>query len=267
MVAAFELPKETTCFFVSLGKKLAITSTSPSISHLAVPSEKGRNWLNECRKSFESDVQGGLAACYFHVQRIESIERQLAIAALECIPELKMLPGTGYGSGNTRVLDIEYQAAYFALRRTLEYTAVATAAFFRSDCHRIKALDKTLANREPAKVRQLVEEVLHGLPTLLPGLISEDRAKSRGVRDKLAHWESIAAGTLNISCHSDGVTVGLAGGGEELNFWFDTFKTEIRHQNGLGVLLLGPLMRRQLVCVEALVRDLVRALGLDGTVE
>lgn len=43
-----------------------------------------------------------------------------------------------------------------------------------------------------------------------------DREVQRSVRDRLAHWEAVDAGTLHVVLSAEGIMVYLAGGGEEL---------------------------------------------------
>jgi len=244
----FELPG-------TLGERLREAhEQAQRLTSLTVEGGARRDWLTPLRNGL-GHVEQGLTASHYHLERAEGWE-DLAIDTFRGrLPVVEHAGSTGGTfSFSLPQLTFEYQAFVFALRRTLEYLAGATAAFFKRDGNRVKDLAKIVNGAEPLERSDAVRDrVSEALPAL--GLSS---GHERSVRDRLAHYEAIDAGTFNVWWDPAGkVTVGLAGGGEEL--WFDgvdlPLPTETR---------LTSVLKRQLRDVEDLVVGVCCDLGLVG---
>jgi hypothetical protein len=170
------------------------------------------------RVSFQQSLQhvsDGLAAAHYHHTQVVRIERRVTELVMDNRDLFADMPGLerGFTFGpRCRPLAFEFQAFLFAERRTLEYLAVAIARFSR-DCHRIKGLGKALVGQEPRGPRERVEARLdRDLPTF--GLSSSSR---RDARDRVAHWEAVDAGQINILVLASGeIRIAIFGGEEGL---------------------------------------------------
>ena len=154
----------------------------------------------------------GLAVANYHVQRVAEIEADLA-AMFRSLDDPPPSSSVGFRS---RKLDAEYQAFVFALRRAIEYFAAAVAAYFKTDCSRVRKVVAAIGGCEPhAPCVGAVAAVQTGL-SLLPDVLTQGNARS--VRDRMAHWEFVAAGSLQAAWDETGQlrVTGIAGGGEEL---------------------------------------------------
>jgi len=138
-VAGFSPPRAMTDGFFALHKDL-IETIPAGFAHLNPKSADAPDWLARVRHAILTSVQEGLYASLYHLIRTESIENAGLAIAERHAPSLGMPPSSGAGGGNSRALNCEYQAFAFAIRRTLEYLAVATAAFFKTECHSIRRL-------------------------------------------------------------------------------------------------------------------------------
>jgi hypothetical protein len=112
------------------------------------------------------------------------------------------------GLGYTRALDIEYQAFILAIRRCLDYLACALACFFLREADSFRTFPKSIAKtRFPEVAASLTEAHARHVPqlefVLAPG--------RKSVRHRIAHYEFVSAGTVNLG--ADGFF--LVGGPED----------------------------------------------------
>jgi hypothetical protein len=152
---------------------------------------------------------------------------------------------------HSRPLLAEYQALEFALRRTLEYLAGATSAYFKTDGQRFRTLALTISEKRPlAASRRVRERLAAGDVEQLIG----ERAGAKSVRDRIAHHESVSPGVINIGRKFDGALwVRLHGEAENLNSSFDVEYTET----------LTEVLRRRIERVEDLAFGIFSDLGLS----
>lgn len=262
-VAGFSPPRAMTDGFFALHKDL-IETIPVGLAHLNPKNADAPDWLARLRHAVLTSVQEGLYASQYHLTRVESIEDAVVEIAKRHAPSLDMPPGSGAGGGNSRALNCEYQAFAFAIRRTLEYLAVATAAFFKTECHSIRRLGGAINSREPADIRSRVQSALAEHLPLLRDILPDDKHSDRSLRDRLAHWESVPAGSFNVSKTSWGYDIGVAGGGHELPP-FRPRPSEAANSSGQMVAAsktLGPVLREQYERVERAVFDVLGAIGI-----
>lgn len=215
-LAGFDLPTEVERRFLAIWASLKADPKPPSLARLTVGGGARRDWYMPLVGFILGDVQEGIACCYYHLSRIEEIERQIS-ALSKLLPEVRdILSNVGTAGGNTRALDFEYQAFVFALRRTLEYFANSVGSFFKKQMRSFKDLRGDLADAMPEDFRERVVKSLdRAMGDLIKsGLLSQGEEKS--VRDRLAHRNAVSAGAFHVSYTPDSVLVGIFGGGEKL---------------------------------------------------
>jgi hypothetical protein len=259
--AGFNMPIDTEKRFVHLSL-LVEGSTDADLL-------KGLN--QEWQKKFKiiASIEEGLAASYYHLNNISLIEREVISQALDKAlivrPEFFV---TGIEILNTRRLDFEYQALILSLRRTLDYLAISTGAFFKRECNSIRKLSKTsIKDADPEEIRSRIISKLEEKLKALPELVSLEGDRS-AVRDAIAHRFPVGAGTLNILYTQDMIiTISFVGGGEKVFPWDPGRKKEIISGGvgqRIGVILLTPTLQALLLEVENLVFDIYRELGFES---
>lgn len=191
------------------------------LAHLAVREGK-LDWRERLARHMGHALEG-LAVGNYHYTRTLEIERDIAttLSSLETAPPSSTM---GFAS---RKLNAEYQAFVFALRRSMEYFAAAVAAFFKTDCRRIRTLEKSIAGREPTERSEKTLEVVQRALAKQPNLLTARDEQKKSVRDRLAHEEYVWAGTFNAAWDDDGelTIVAIIGGGEELPGFSDPART------------------------------------------
>ena len=215
-IAGFDLPAEVKRKFLAIYSSLRARPRPPWLARLTVEEGARRDWYTPLVESILGDVQEGVACCHYHLSRVEEIENQL-IALVGSLPEVcDILSNVGTAGGNTRVLDFEYQAFVFALRRTLEYFANSVGSFFKKQMRSFKNLRGDLANAMPEDFRERVGKSLDRArgDLIKSGLLSQGEEKS--VRDRLAHRKTVGAGAFHVNYAPDRISVGVFGGGEDL---------------------------------------------------
>ena len=265
-IAGFELPETAKNKFLAFHSAVTRTPRLPILLRLTIEGGSRRDWLQPFINTALGHVQEGLAASYYHIANVESIEREIINLASTALEELQIPTYSCVGGGNTRRLDFEYQAFVFALRRTMEYFAVSVGTFFKHPVHRIRALASSIDQAEPLELSRRVQarlnESLRTLSDLLPPADTE-----RAVRDQLAHWEAVAAGVFNISAGPDGIFIGIAGGGENLHAW-DTgtrLEPQRQRQGSIEFVRLAPVLQEQVSRVETMIFGVYEELGLMST--
>src|SRR5438093_1451181 len=170
-IAGFELPETAKNKFQAFYAAVTRTPRLPVLVRLTIEGGSRLDWLQPFINAV-GHVQEGLAASYYHIANVDSIEREIINLASAALRELKIPTYSCVGGGNTRRLDFEYQAFVFALRRTMEYFSVSVGTFFKRPVHRIRALAKSIEQAEPLELSQRVQtrldESLRSLSDLLP---------------------------------------------------------------------------------------------------
>lgn len=262
-IAGFELPATTKSKFLAVHAAVTRTPRLPVLASLTVEGESRRDWLKPFTEAVLGHVQEGLAASYYHLTNVESIEREITTFASAAVGDLRIPMGSGIAGGNTRRLNFEYQAFVFAVRRTMEYFAVSVGSVFKREAHRIRTLAASIEGAEPVELGKRVQlklnDSLQNLSDLLPPAESE-----RSVRDQLAHWKAVDAGVFNISAGPNGTFIGIAGGGENIRAWDSGAVVEPRRQKELAIELtrLSPVLQDQVARVESMIFGVYAELGI-----
>lgn len=166
-------------------------------------------WYHRHVNGVLGDVRGGLAAAYYHQSRLAELEHNL-VAALQATGIADRLGnGMGMGFGATRKLDFEYQAFILACRRTLDYLAGALAAYFKTEASSFRKLPKSINAGKPSSVSAAIKDAHSRHVGDLDYIMAEGR---QSVRNRIAHYEFVSAGTININQRG----LMLVGGGEGL---------------------------------------------------
>ncbi|HSS05383.1 MAG TPA: hypothetical protein VLK89_09415 [Solirubrobacterales bacterium] len=155
----------------------------PALGRLAPHGGAQRDWLAVLRGGSQS-VRDGMTACHYHVSRIEQIENEVISF---CERREDLFPEGRDTSFRIPSLSAEYAALQFALRRTLDYAAIAISAFFKTDGGSFRRLDRTVDGREPTECSdaikcRLAEQDLSGVRGTEDG---------HSVRDQLAHHRAV----------------------------------------------------------------------------
>lgn len=124
----------------------------------------------------------------------------------------RALGNSAVGIGNTLIWDFEYQAFVFAYRRCLDYLTRGLAAFFRHEFHSFTDFSKNFRGLVPENVANALA-VVHGKHCGNFAFVMSAGGR-RSVRDKIAHYEWINAGAINLNRFG----FILMGGGENLPF-------------------------------------------------
>ncbi|MCK9704968.1 hypothetical protein [Pseudomonas syringae] len=207
-VANYELPdKHKTCFreFHSY-----ITSPQPNFISELRSDPKKEHWYILLVNGVLGNAQQSFACVAYHQERLKNIESNL----IEIINTHKPSTLTGestWGLGGTSVLDFEYQAYVLAYRRCLDQFARGMGAFFKNQSNSFRTFPAFLERQKPQDVARSLSEIHGKYAHHFEFVFSEGGITS--VRDRIAHYEFVPAGCMNIS--SRGVM--FVGGGENLN--------------------------------------------------
>ncbi|MBI2955803.1 MAG: hypothetical protein HYY26_00690 [Acidobacteria bacterium] len=259
----FELAEGTRQRFLRLHHVINATPRLPILERLVPTRDLHRHWLRIFTDSAIGYTQEGLAACYYHLNNLGSLESEMVTLVVSHVDELRLQPGQVMAVGNTRRLDFEYQAFVLAVRRTLEYFAVSVGAFFKREAHRIRGLADSIRGSEPEEISTRaitrLNASLNQIAYVLP--LAEQMTT---IRDQLAHWRPVPAGTLNITRGPDRIYVGLLGGGQNLRLWNSEVEVRptLREENGVVIGLLSPLLADELTRVEDFMFSVYADMGL-----
>jgi hypothetical protein len=116
------------------------------------------------------------------------------------------------GPGSNDKMDFEYQAFVLAYRRCLDYLAGALASYFKIEANSFRTLPKSIAKGKPAKVAEAISKAHSRHVESLGFVLAEGR---RSVRNRIAHYEFVSAGDINLTARG----FFLLGGGEELSIF------------------------------------------------
>ena len=218
-VAGYELPTKSRGRFVEVHGALTQTPRLDSLARLEPRTEGRPDWLRRLTSKILDNVQEGVGACHYHLETIRAVEGELHSRARSEVARLELSATSNFAAagGNTRRLNYEYQAFLLATRRTLEYFAGSVAAFFKANDPGLRSLSNSIATSQPPEERERVLRVLERNASLIEELLSQHPRIT--VRDRVAHWEPVQAGTFNLICIPDAnppFQLGLMGGGEEL---------------------------------------------------
>jgi len=176
---------------------------------------KKQHWYQLLQGGVLDNVKLSFSCVLYHQGRLVDIEKRLVEVIRESDIHNK-IGNLSVGLGGTSVLDFEYQAYVLAYRRCLDQFAVSLAAFFKNKYSSFRTLPDFLSRRKPELVAKSISEVHSRYAKHFEFVFSDGGVTS--VRDRIAHYEFVTAGCVNIS--EKGVSI--AGGGENLNDkWYD----------------------------------------------
>ena len=172
-----------------------------------------RRWFFGCYAGISFHVRSALAAAHYHADHLREIDQR--VQAVLADPRAKEAFGRGnVGLGYHRKLDSEYHAFIFACRRCLDYLAAALACSFLREADSFRTFPKSIANvKSTPEIAAALTEAHARHIHELDFILAEGR---KSVRNRIAHWEYVSAGSVNLT--ADGFF--LVGGPENLNRWF-----------------------------------------------
>lgn len=190
-----------------------ITEPQPNYITALRNDPKKEFWYHLLVNGVLGNTQSSFACVRYHLENLKKIESDI-IESIEQRNYKEVLGNSVMALGNTRIWDFEYQAYLLAYRRCLDQFAGALAAFFKNKHNSFRTLPDFLAKRRPQEVAIPLIEVHKRHTKNFEFVLSEGGVTS--VRDKIAHYEFVQAGTINLS--SRGLV--FVGGGENLNLNF-----------------------------------------------
>jgi hypothetical protein len=211
-VAGYDLSEEKRKAFLAFHNH--ITNPQPNYITLLRNDPKKEYWYHQLVNGVLGNTQSSFACVRYHLENLKKIESDI-IKSIEGKKYKEALGSSTMALGNTRIWDFEYQAYVLAYRRCLDQFAGSLAAFFKNKYSSFRTLPDFLAKRKPQEVASSLIE-LHSKHTKnFEFVLSEGGVIS--VRDRIAHYEFVQAGTINLS--SRGLI--FVGGGENLNLNFE----------------------------------------------
>lgn len=261
-VAGYQLPARSRERFLDFCRHLTRDPKPDELARLDPKSEGRPDWFRRLAAKVLDNVQEGVGACHYHLDNIRTIESALHHCVREHVPRLNLSPTSNFtvAGGDARRVHYEYQAFLLATRRTLEYFAGSVAAYFKANDPGLRGLPGCIAKCDPEGPRQAVLGVLAKNAELIDDLLSQHPRLT--VRDRIAHWEPVQAGVLNLTCQlgeQPPFSVGFLGGGEEL--------MALQPIDEEPQLTLSDALGAVLEEIEQLVFDCYAALGLSTVPE
>jgi hypothetical protein len=158
-----------------------------------------QRWYHQHVDGILGDTQNALAAVCYHRNRLVETER--AVRDVLAAFDYRAMLGDGtLALFNTRRWDFEYHSFLLAMRRCLDYLASSFAAYFQQPFNSFRRLPKFL-NRQKEPSRLGVAEALRNTydrhSPRFAYLLSE--SGSRSVRDRIAHYQFVSVGCLNLN--------------------------------------------------------------------
>lgn len=260
-VVNFTLPDETQAKFERIVE--GIRAKPPWVARL-LPQDGGPNWYLKFGDGVSWSLREGLGASYYHAENAATLEQRAVKAAANALERLEPGDHPSVKQIYTRKLNYEYQAYRLALRRTLDYLAVTVCAFFKRPCNSINGVEKALKKATDELDRRdrivpCVNQVRVDLADIIGvGFLS--------VRDQIAHWAAVEAGTLAIHWGKNLTAVSMAKGGEKLDPWVFSFEPPrpINYGVTTGFHRLGLKLREQIERVETAIFAVLGELGFPA---
>lgn len=241
-VLAFNLPEAERSSFLLFHD--FITNPQPRFITALRSSPDEERWYHALVNGLNWATPNAYACVLYHFQRLSDLESEV----MERISKRSYADALGnsvVGIGNTLIWDFEYQAFIFAYRRCLDYLTRGLAAFFKREFHSFSNLPKSLKNLKPESVANALADV-HRKHSGNFALVMSDGGK-RSVRDKIAHYEWVSAGTINLNRRG----FILIGGGQE-------FPLTMEHNTARLTEALGAHVRMLKACIDEMLTAFVR---------
>lgn len=262
-VVNFRLPDEIHERFERIVEE--IRARPPCVARL-LPKEEGKtNWYLKFGNGVSWSLREGLGASHYHAENAAALEQQAVEAAAGGLDKLEAPDWASQKPIYTRKLNYEYQAWRFALRRTLDYLGFTVCAFWKKPCNSINGVRKALEDaRDELERRDRVVAAVDRVRADLADIIG---VESWSVRDQIAHWEALEAGTLDILWDKNLTGVSMARGAENLDPWVFSFDPPmpINYGAAIGFHRLVVVLRKEIRRVENAVFDVLRELGFPAT--
>lgn len=164
-------------------------------------------WYHRLVNGILGDVQSAFSATVYHLSRLTEIEEEVS-TFLDGHNFRQFIGQSTIGLGDTKKLDFEYQAYVLSYRRCLDYLARSLAGYFKRDCTSFRQFPKNLRTAPAASVANALLKVHGNHVQTFQFVLNE--GEGRSVRDRIAHYEFVSAGCINL--RADGFK--LVGGGE-----------------------------------------------------
>lgn len=192
-----------------------ITNPQPNYITLLRNDPKKEHWYHILVNGVLGNTQSSFACVRYHLENLTKIEIEI-VKSIEAKNYKEAIGNSTLALGNTRIWDFEYQAFVLAYRRCLDQFASALAAFFKNRYSSFRTFPDFLAKKKPQEVAKPLIDAHSRHTQNFEFVLSEGGTTS--VRDRIAHYEFVQAGTINLS--SRGLV--FVGGGENLNINFET---------------------------------------------
>ena len=186
-----------------------------------------RKWYHAHVNGVLGDVRGALAAAHYHLTNLAMLEDAVSQVLAES-NFVQRMDNVTMGLGGTRKLDFEYQAFILACRRALDYLAGALGSYFKTESYSFRTLTKSIARQTPTAVVAAISAAHERHAEDLSFILADGR---KSTRNRIAHYEFVAAGVINLS--KNGFV--LIGGGEDLGLPMGG--AQVRLQNSLSIRL------------------------------
>ena len=187
-----------------------VTNPKPEFISRLLDDPKKSHWYGLLVGGVLTNVRGSFSCVLYHESRLREVEGEL-FKVIQQHEATNALANGAWGMGGTSVLDFEYQAYVLAYRRCLDQFAGAIGAFFKNQCTSFRKLPSFLECKKPKEVALAITQVHQKYAKNFEFVMSSGGEPS--VRDRIAHYEFVQAGTLNVSARG----ILLVGGGEDLN--------------------------------------------------
>jgi len=226
-----------------------------SLIRLTPEGDSRKDWLDILREASQS-VRDGLTACHYHVARIRVIENEIVGF---CEERGEMFREGHDVSFRIPALSAEYAALQFALRRTLDYMAIAVGSFFKTEGRSFRRLDRVIHEKEPEEISRAVRERLHeaGLSSIL------GTPEGHSVRDQLAHHRAVENAWFGVQRVRGQLRIRYSSEVEDIKM-----NEDVESENFLTTPLKGrdlsEAVAGKLALVEKVVFELYEDMGLLG---
>jgi hypothetical protein len=226
---SFDLPPSERQSFLAFHD--FITNPQPRFITEWRASPRDEKWYHALVNGLNFATRNAYAAVLYHFHNLSRLETEV-MEKLARRNYAGVVGNSTVALGNTLKWDFEYQAFVLAYRRCLDYLTRGLAAFFKQTFHSFNSMQKSLEGVPHQSVARALAAVHQKHRASFDFVISKDGERS--TRDKIAHYEWVPAGTINLS--RSGFV--LVGGGEDLQFMSGHNKAQLMEALALRVRML-----------------------------
>jgi hypothetical protein len=170
----------------------------------------GQKSVMGSRAAIESSF-ASLTIAKYHQDRLCKIESDLVHAFRDFL----INDFSAIGGGNAHILDAEYQAFILSCRRCLDQLVYGITQALKQEGNSFRKFAKQLRGTKNQKLAMPILEVYELHREKFNGWLIENDEKKKSIRDQIAHYKSVRAGTLNVTAR--GVFVAGIEGPRDLN--------------------------------------------------